>query len=649
MSELETIQTALKRAARRRRFEQAWHGFWKGGFIGSIVWLVAVITYKLAPIPFTTLYVADGIAILIPIAGLLIGWFKTSSLQQTARWVDLRQQFQERLSTALELANEDSNENWRSLLVSDAARFASQLNLRKLVPIKLPHICQWVLLILALGVGLGFVPEYRSKEFKEKKLDAVVIKDAGKKLAELTKQNMERHPTILEPTRKALESVEQTGLKFAQTSVNRTDALKDLAKVTDQLKQNLNAAQNPVLKQMQRAAKTENGSQTVPNSDLQKKIRELEKSLGKATDSKALDKLKNDMQKAQKMASGMPSDNSPAAAEARKNLAEALANMQQQAKEMGQQMPDLNAAIAALQANQVDSLVKDLNAATTDLEKLEKMSKELSKLQQQTKEGKDLPEQLKFGQAQAAQSSIQKMIDALKSSKLSNTELAKMMDEISRSVDPASPYGKAAEFLKASAGHLAKGDKADASAALAKASAELQKTMDQMNDAAAMMASLDALQKAEFAIATRDCWGECNNGNRPGFGKGMGKGMGKGRGGGGVGTWTDPNSSIYPEITERWDNSDVNRPDMQGKGLTDRGDMKLGGNIAPTKLHGQISPGSSMPSITLKGVNLKGQSSVEYQQATTAAQSAAQSALNQDEVPRAYQGAVRDYFDDLKK
>jgi hypothetical protein len=36
-------------------------------------------------------------------------------------------------------------------------------------------------------------------------------------------------------------------------------------------------------------------------------------------------------------------------------------------------------------------------------------------------------------------------------------------------------------------------------------------------------------------------------------------------------------------------------------------------------------------------------------EAVVAAQSDAQSALSQEQVPRAYQGAVRDYFDDLKK
>ena len=55
-----------------------------------------------------------------------------------------------------------------------------------------------------------------------------------------------------------------------------------------------------------------------------------------------------------------------------------------------------------------------------------------------------------------------------------------------------------------------------------------------------------------------------------------------------------------------------------------------------------------MPSITLKDVSIKGTSGVRYEEAAAAAQSDAQSALNQDKVPRAYQGAVKGYFNDLK-
>jgi len=64
---------------------------------------------------------------------------------------------------------------------------------------------------------------------------------------------------------------------------------------------------------------------------------------------------------------------------------------------------------------------------------------------------------------------------------------------------------------------------------------------------------------------------------------------------------------------------------------------------------GQLNPNGQMPSITLKGVSIKGQSKVQYEEAAAAAQTEAQSALNQDQVPRAYRGAVRDYFDDNLK
>ncbi|MCO5204338.1 MAG: hypothetical protein M9928_04875 [Anaerolineae bacterium] len=56
-----------------------------------------------------------------------------------------------------------------------------------------------------------------------------------------------------------------------------------------------------------------------------------------------------------------------------------------------------------------------------------------------------------------------------------------------------------------------------------------------------------------------------------------------------------------------------------------------------------------MPSITLKGVSIKGQSRVQYEEAATAAQTEAQAALSQEKIPRAYRNAVRDYFDDLKQ
>jgi flavin-binding protein dodecin len=70
--------------------------------------------------------------------------------------------------------------------------------------------------------------------------------------------------------------------------------------------------------------------------------------------------------------------------------------------------------------------------------------------------------------------------------------------------------------------------------------------------------------------------------------------------------------------------------------------------MVPTKVKGRLQPGGQMPSITLKGVSIKGSSTVAVQEAIRAAQSEAQAALSHDQVPRAYQGAVKDYFGDLQ-
>ncbi len=657
MSELATIQDALTRAAQRRRWQRAWHGLWQGLLIGSLLWLIALATYKLAPIPGTILFGAAAAAGLALLIGFFYGWFHRATLQETARLVDRKENLQERLSTALELSATGTNENWRTLLITDAAQFAAKLDLHKLFPFHLPRVSRWALLLLALSAGLGFVPEYRSKEFQNKKADAAAIKEAGNKLLELTKHNLEHRPPALEPTRKTLETVEQLGVHMDQGQLTRSEALKDLSNVADKLKQQMKdlGQKNPEFKAMEKAAREANRGSSSLTPEAQKQLDALQKSLGKAGENpQALDQMKDELQKLQKAAANMPKDGSAEGTAARRQMTQALAELGKKAKDLGQQIPNLDEAINALKNNQVDSFMKDMQAATTDMEKMSEMAKTMQQLQEQAgHQGKDLPEQLKFGQAETAQQTLQKMIDQLKSGNVTPEEAKKMLDEVSRAVDPASPFGKAADFLKQAVGQMKSGEKSGAAESLASASKELQKTLDQLDDAKSLAASLDAVNKAEMAIATKKNWGQC-----PTCGDKSGKCMasghclkaGKGgKGGPGVGTWTDDNSQLYPEMSQLWDNSGLQRPDMASKGLTDRGDAQLADGLSPTKLQGQITPGGPMPSINLKGVSIKGQSTVSFQNAAATAQSEAQSALNQDQVPRAYQGAVRDYFDDLKK
>jgi hypothetical protein len=647
MSDLQIIEQTLERAARRRRRERAFRGFWQGLFVGASIWLLALCVYKLLPIPVWTLAaagIAGGVAALI---GLIVGGWRKNSVGETARWVDGRQHLQERLSTALELSKESKSgtETWRELLMTDAASHLKEVDPRRLIQFRLPAISRWALLVLALAAGLGFVPEYRSKDYLQKHADQKVIQESGRQLIELTKRSLQR-PPALETTEKSMEAVNDLGEQFTHKALTRSEALKDLAKVTDRLKDEMKEmGQDPALKRMEQAARSRAGDTSPDAARLQKQIDDAQKQLGNPTGTpEDMDKLHKELSKIQEAAKAAADKNGGMSQADKDKLSQSMAALAKEAQQMGMQMPDLDQAIQALAANQADMVLKDLAAATTDLEKTRDLAKSLQQMQQQMeKMGKDLAEQLKNGQPEAAQSTLQKMINQLKSSNLSKEQLDKMMAEVSKAVDPAGQYGKVGEFLKKAAGQMQQGQKSGASQSLAEASKELERLMQQMNDAQGLQAELDALNKASMCVGTCQSWSQCKS-SKPGFGKG-------GKPGSGVGTWADEDGGwgYDGHRTPTWDNTGVTRPDTASRGITDRGDPELNEALKPDKVKGQFSPGGPMPSITLRGVSIKGQSKVAYEESTVAAQADAQSALSQEKVPRAYQGAVRQYFDDLKK
>jgi chromosome segregation ATPase len=395
---------------------------------------------------------------------------------------------------------------------------------------------------------------------------------------------------------------------------------------------------------MEQAARASGGNDAQTAAGLQKQIEAMQKQLGTPTGNPdALDKLKKDLEKLQEAAKGMASKNTPGSDAERQKLSESLSALSKQMQDMGLQLPQLDDAIKAMEANQTDLVLKDLEASLTDLEKMRDMAKSLQQLQQQSEKlGKDLAEQLKNGQPELAQSTLQKMVAQLKSADLTPEQLKKILEEVSKAIDPAGNYGKVADHLKKASQQMQAGNKPGGAQALAAAAKELENLTQQMGDAQELAATLDSLNQASMCIGSGQGWSS-RTGNKPGYNP-YGKGPG-----GGVGTWGDPNGQWDGQWSDHWDNSGMNRPDQDPMGHTDRGEGELSDALKPTKVKGQFKPGGQMPSITLKGVSIKGQSKVAYEEAATAAQSDAQSALSQEKVPRAYQGAVKDYFDDLKK
>jgi hypothetical protein len=604
--------------------------------------LVTIAVYHFVPLPMGVVTFAAFIPLPCMALGLLLGGWRKPDLKQAARWLDGRQHLQERLSTALEVSSQEAAGSWKDLIIADAAHHVGRLDPRVLLPFHLPKTTRWALVLLALGAGLGFVPEYRSKSLLQKKNDAQNIKETGRLLAELTRHNLEHRPPAIE-TQKSMEAVVGLGDQLAKQTLTRSDALKDLANVAEKLKDQLKEmGQDPALKRLEQAARSATGSESQSAAGLQKQLDSLQKQLGSPTGNpEALDQLKKNLEKLEQAARGLADKNPAGNDTERQKLAGSLSALSKQAQDLGLQLPQLDDAISALAANQTDLFLKDLQAATTDLEKMRDIAKSLQQLQQQMEKlGKDLAEQLKNGQPEIAQQTLQKMITQLHAANLTPEQLKKIMDEVSKAIDPAGNYGKVAEHLKKAASQMQASDKPGAAQSLAAASEELSKLMQQMGDAQELQDTLDNLKMASMCIGTGQGWRACLG--MPAFGPG-------GKPGSGVGTWGDDNAQWDGQWTGGWDNSGVQRPDMDPRGHTDRGPGELSDALLPTKVKGQFSPGGPMPSITLKGVSIKGQSKIDYEQAAATAQSDAQSALSQEKVPRAYQGAVKDYFDDLKK
>src|SRR5262245_58606347 len=142
MSELQVIEMALKGAARRRRWVRAVHFGCYGLLLGSILALIIIGTYHLAPIPEWLLTAALVAPFLLILAGMIAGAWRKASLNQTARWVDGRQHLQERSSTALEFSKEQAGPR-RDLVVGDAAEHAKALSPRNLIAFSLPRAARW--------------------------------------------------------------------------------------------------------------------------------------------------------------------------------------------------------------------------------------------------------------------------------------------------------------------------------------------------------------------------------------------------------------------------------------------------------------------------------------------------------------------------
>src|SRR6516162_2310986 len=130
MSELDTIQGALQRAALRHRLSRALRFLWAGLLIGAILSLLVIGVYHVFPIPINSLLAGTLLPLVGALVGFILGGWKKPNVSEVARWVDRKQRLKERLSTALEVSADSGDSQWRDLIIADAADHVKQIDAR---------------------------------------------------------------------------------------------------------------------------------------------------------------------------------------------------------------------------------------------------------------------------------------------------------------------------------------------------------------------------------------------------------------------------------------------------------------------------------------------------------------------------------------
>ena len=640
MSDLQKIEKVLERTASRRRWARAWDGLMRGLFIASLVWLVVALAFKVLPIPFGMHAVAGLAALLLVVVGFLLGGWRRETSLETARWLDRRKGFKERVSAAVEFGASGA---WGRILHREGARCVEGLRPGQLDPYRLPGIARWIVLVLLAGASLGFVPEYRSDSWRQARKQQQVHEDVGERLEDMSQRALERRSTMLSPTEAALVKVEELGRDLGKVRLSREDALERISSVRERTETSVRKMKDSdSMRRMQQAAR-ESGGRTGDAQDLGRKMAELRQRMGDdSPDRTALEEMRERLDALQQAAANMNGSKGDLSREAKAGMMENLQNLQQMMSENGMDLGNLEEAIEGFRQGEFDRFIEDLDAASIDLDKMLEMARAMQNLRnRQSQLGKDLPEQLERGQAQAAIGRLEEMIRKLQQGVQDPAEMERLLAEIAEALDPSGDYGECRASLSDALQQGRQGDRAGAAASLAEAQDELRRLLEQYQDMQALLASLDALQKAQMCVGNCQGWGQCD-GLVPKAGNG-------GKPGRGVGTWGDEGDAAWREMpqSDLWDNSGIVRPDREGRGHTDRGDGESTDDLLPTRVKGRFSSESPMPSMTLKGISIKGRSRVEIEETIAAAQTEAQSAQSQQRISRSHRAVVRNYFDDL--
>lgn len=552
MSDRSVIEGSLRALADRRRWQRAWHGGWRGGAWGTVAWCVWVAVYKVLPISETGVAWGWWGMVVGGVIGAMMGWWRRWTVMEAARWLESREEMPQTLSTAVEMMHDPkASPAWRELVEGRAAAEVRKVRLGRVLPWRLPVAARWMGVVLLAVWVLGGVPEHRSPSRLRAEKETERVTETGRRLAQLVERTLTHQPPEDEKLRELLEEVRSTGERLAGERLSREDAVRELSRVTERIREEAQAlAAAKALRSLQREARRPaeggfaSGDRTGGRSLAMKSVEE-------SVVREAMEALSRQWEQVREKAKRWQSD--PSSASAEQAMKEVLEGWQAAAGALGGMGEGLQGAMEAMRGLGADQVMTGLEGVEREMEGW-----------QERMEGMD----------------------------------------------------------------------------------GMDGTESEVGSGQAWAAWAERLEQGQLAVRNSEVWSL-------GVGEGMGQGgwAKAGSSGRGEGSGVEEGHWFFPKMAGGGgmggDRAGSGRSDLDLQEATEGVEGAISEGTVSVRVRGAWTPGP-MPSVSLKGLNLRGQSTVEYREAVAAAQSEAERALSQDTVPRAYRASVRGYFDDLE-
>lgn len=523
------------------------------------------------------------------VASLIWLWRSRESATQAAVVLDAAAGLKERLSTALHCGGQD--DPFARAVVEDAARRSTGIAIRQVMPLRMPRFgLAAIAAILICGGTAWLMPEYdllgKAAGEERQRLRQAEVAALRTKLVEPiadVKQLVERNPQLKNAP--ALQDLEKL-LQQPAAPIDPSDLRRQAIKKLDNLRDALKSQRQSDRYEVMKETKRRL-SELEPRTDRQSSIGRLADALSDGDLKRAeseLKKLKDELAKRQR---GEMSD------EQAKRLSEQLEEL---SKKLNDLASDKKLAEQLRQAGLNESEVRRaLEAlAKKDPRQLERMLKELEK---------------RLAEQGASKQRIERM----------KQDVKQMCERGSKSNQQCQGLGKA---LQGAAKQLSQGENSGASQQLDEAAEQLsgmEMVEQELGNLESKMSQLDQLKDD---LSEGDGSSQCSGCNGSGF---------------------NPDGTPCKQCAGHG-----TRPGSRGRGTGPR-PRAPGGDVALQSQRPNVKSrrGTIIGQYFVEGEQLKGEAKAEFVEAADAAVRDAAEALEKDQVPRAYQNAVKQYFDRL--